>query len=78
MIIERINDELVLRIPTSVKFEDVQRFIDWLEYKEATSRSKAKQEDINQITKEVQKDWWKKNRNRFISQTKDVSNKIQK
>jgi len=34
--------------------------------KEATDKSQAKQEEVNKLVKEIKKDWWKKNRGRFI------------
>jgi len=66
MIIERINNEVVLRIPPFVRFEEVQRIVDLMRYKEATARSKAKQEDIDKIVADSKKGWWEQNRNRFI------------
>ena len=66
MIIERINNEVVLRISPLVRFEEVQRMVDLMRYKEATARSKAKQEEIDKIVADSKKGWWKKNRDRFV------------
>lgn len=66
MIIERTKKEVIIRLPINVDIEGLQRFVDYLTYKEATADSKAKQEDIDQLTKEVKKDWWKENRERFV------------
>ena len=66
MVIERINNEIVLRIPPFVHFEEVQRIVDLIRYKEATARSKAKQEDIDEIVADSKKGWWKQNRGRFV------------
>ena len=67
MIAERINDELVIRIPSSIDIEDVQRLIDLINLKEATAQSVAKQEDIDSLVQEVKKGWWAANRSRFIN-----------
>jgi hypothetical protein len=40
--------------------------VDYLTYKEATAKSKAKQADVDALAKEVKKGWWTKNRSRFI------------
>ncbi|MBK9732371.1 MAG: hypothetical protein IPO83_14030 [Chitinophagaceae bacterium] len=66
MLIERTRDEVIIRLPSYVDTEGLQRFVDYLSYKEATSKSKAKQSDVDKLAKEVKKGWWLKNRDRFI------------
>ncbi len=66
MIIEQINNEVVLRIPSFVNFDEVQRVVDLFRYKEATARSKAKQKDVDKIAADAKKNWWAKNRSQFI------------
>jgi hypothetical protein len=57
MIIERTKDETVLRIPSCVNFEDVQRVIDLMTYREATAESQATQQDVDDIAREAKKGW---------------------
>jgi len=66
MVIERVNNEVVIRLPMYVNFEAMQRMIDLISLKEATARSIATQEDINLLAKDVNKGWWAKNRSRYI------------
>jgi hypothetical protein len=66
MVIERINNEWVVRIPSSVNIEGVQRIIDLMTYREATSTSQATQEEVDCIAREAKKDWWATNRKRFL------------
>ena len=66
MLIERTKDEVIIRLPSYVDTEGVQRLVDYLSYKEATSKSKAKQADVDKLAKGVKKGWWQKNRSRFI------------
>jgi len=66
MVVERINNEIVIRLPAFMNIEAMQRTIDLISIKEATARSVATQEDIDQLAKEVNKGWWAKNRERFI------------
>ena len=66
MIIERINDEVVIRLPSTIKYDEMQRVIDLILYKEATAKSTAGQNDIDKIAQNAKKGWWIKNRERFI------------
>jgi len=66
MNIERTENEIIIRLPANVDTEGLQRFIDYLIYKEATAKSKATQADVDQLATEVKKDWWANNRSRFI------------
>ncbi|MQY80110.1 MAG: hypothetical protein GH151_13110 [Bacteroidetes bacterium] len=66
MYIERTNDEIIIRLPKSVNAEGLQRLVDYPTYLELTSKSKAKQTDIDQLADKINKDWWTKNKNRFV------------
>ena len=66
MLIERTNDEVIIRLPSYVDTEGLQRLIDYLSYKEATSRTKATQADVDKLAKEAKKGWWGNNRSRFV------------
>lgn len=65
MVIERTNEEIIIRLPSYVNTEGLQRLVDFLVYKEATSKSQAKQEDVDQLATEIKKGWWAKNRSRL-------------
>ncbi len=66
MIIERTQGEVIIKIPSFVNIEGIQRIIDLLAYREATSKSKAKQKDIDALSKEIKNDWWAKNKKRLL------------
>jgi hypothetical protein len=66
MVIERTDSEIILRIPSYVDVGDVQRLIDLMMYNEATAKSQATQEEVDEIAKEAKKGWWEANRDRFI------------
>jgi len=67
MLVERTNDNrIVITLSTSVDTFGLQRLIDYVKYLEATSKSKAKQEDVDRLADEVNASWWDKNRKRFI------------
>lgn len=66
MTIERTSKEVIIRLPSYVNTDGLQRLVDYLTYKEATAKSKVKQADVDALAKEVKKGWWTKNRSRFI------------
>jgi len=66
MLIERTSREVIIRLPASVEATGLQRLIDYLTYKEATSNSKATQLKVDELAASVKKGWWKKNKKRFI------------
>ena len=66
MVIERINDEVVIRLPAFMNVEAMQRTLDLLSLKEATARSVATQKDIDLLAAEAKKGWWAKNRKRYL------------
>lgn len=71
MLIERTNDEVIIRLPSYVDTEGVQRLVDFLSYKEATAKSKAQQSDVDKLAKDVKKGWWAKNKKRLVKSTSD-------
>ena len=66
MYIERTKNEIIIRLPSYVNTDGLQRFIDYLCYKEATSKSQATQADVDKLAKEAKKGWWAENRSKFI------------
>jgi len=67
MLIERTDsDSIIITLPSSVDKFGLQRLIDYAKYLEATSKSKAKQVDVDKLADEVNATWWAKNRKRFI------------
>ena len=66
MIIERTADAIIVRLPTNINIEEIQRFLNYLRYKEIVAKSKATQEDVDQLAHEVNKNWWEKNKSKFL------------
>jgi len=65
MVIERTKDEVIIRLPSYVNTDGLQKLVDYLSYKEATAKSEATQEAVDQLAKEVKKGWWAKNGDNF-------------
>lgn len=66
MIIERTSKEILIRIPNTVDLEGAQRIIDYIRYQEVTSKSKAKQADVDKLADNINKGWWEKNKDTFL------------
>lgn len=67
MVIERTSkNRLTITLPTSINSYGLQRLIDYAKYLEATSKSNAKQSDVDKLADEVNLSWWIKNKKRFI------------
>ncbi len=66
MTIERTTESIIVTLPANFDVTEIQRFLDYLRFKEIVSKSKATQEEIDQLAKSVNKSWWKKNKQRFL------------
>ena len=53
MIIERKNNEILVKLSSKTNTSDLQDMLDYLEYKELVSKSKEKQKDLDELAKQV-------------------------
>ena len=60
MIVERKDNELLVRISAGKNASKIQSILDYLRYEELTSNSEATEKDIENLTKESKKDRWEK------------------
>lgn len=65
MVITHTTDEIIIRLPKSLNIEDIQRFLNFLSYKENSAKSKATQQDVDDLAKQVNKSWWEGNKHLF-------------
>ena len=66
MTIQRLDNQIIITLPASIDLEGVQRLINCLLYREATKDCKAKQEDVDKLAREANKQWWAENKHRFL------------
>jgi hypothetical protein len=66
MTIERKNDEIIIKISSSLDGRDLQDLLNLIRYKELTAKSKIKQATVNKLSRSINKSWWKKNAKRFV------------
>lgn len=60
MIIERTSKEVVFRLPSSTKLEDLQEIANLFAFKEIARKSKASQKDVDDLVKKIKKGRWAK------------------
>jgi len=68
MIVERTKNEVIIRIPSSVDTSDLEEMVDFIRFKEITSKSKATKEQVDSLLKEIKKDRWESNRVRLLGE----------
>ena len=66
MIIERTDDEIIIKLPSNIDIIGFQRIINYLKYKEATADSLADEDEINKLADESKKNWWTENKHLFV------------
>lgn len=66
MNIVRENNEIKFSIPADIiEISEIQSFIDYIRFREITSKSKATQKDADMLAEEINQSWWGKNKHRF-------------
>jgi predicted trehalose synthase len=66
MKVERTSNQIIIKVSPQLDTFGFQRIIDYLDYLEITSKSKATQGDADRLADELNESWWAKNRKRFI------------
>jgi len=66
VIVERLENEILVRIPTDQDSDKLQEMLDLIRYAELTSRSTTTQDEVDEFASKVNKSWWSKNRSRLI------------
>lgn len=66
MRIETINNEIRLTFSKDiVDLSEIQNFVDYLKFREINAKSKATQEQANELADEINQSWWDKNKHKF-------------
>lgn len=66
LVIERTDNAFVLRFPLDTDLQSLQKVIDYLKIKEIVKNSEGTEEDANNLADESKKEWWQRNKERFI------------
>jgi hypothetical protein len=59
MVLERINDEILIRLSSNVKISELQDVLDFIKYQENTGDSEANQQDVDELSDQVNSTIWK-------------------
>lgn len=65
--IERTDKEFVIKLPLDVNPIDIQQILEYFEFVDVVSRSKATKEDIDELSKEVKSGWSQEAKDRLAS-----------
>jgi hypothetical protein len=66
MLIQQTPTEIIIRLPSNVEIEGLQRLIDFLQYREIVAKSTATQTQVDELATELNKGWWEKNKDKFL------------
>ena len=66
MQIERTNNEILIRLSSETDLVGLQRILDYLNFREIGSKSKASQKQIDELSTDSKSSWWNKNKSRFV------------
>lgn len=71
MVVVRENNEIVIRIPdigNEIPLSELQRIIEYVSYCRIIRKSKAKQEQIDSLARDVNSNWWRENKARLLGE----------
>lgn len=66
MKVERTENEILIRVAVGTDLTGIQRLLDYIRFREIASKSKATQDQIDELAHESKSSWWEKNKGRFI------------
>jgi len=66
MIIERTNNEVIIRLLPSVDTDELQELANFFRYKEITSKYSTSQAVVDKLSSDINKNWYKANRERLL------------
>jgi len=58
MIVERRDNEILVRFSAGIESSKIQGILDYLRYVELTSKSEASESDVEELVKEAKKGRW--------------------
>lgn len=66
MQVEKINNEIVIKVASETNLIGLQRILDYIKFRETASKSKASQVQIDDLAYRSKSSWWKDNKSRFV------------
>jgi hypothetical protein len=65
MKIERTKNEVIITSPATVNVDDLQDLADLIGYKEIASRSKATQQNVDDLVSDIKRGRWEKTKSKL-------------
>jgi len=66
MVIESQDDKIVIEPLDSINMNAVQQVIDYINALKIVSQNQGTEEQAAEMAREVNREWWQKNRERFL------------
>ena len=66
MVIERINQDIIIKPAEGINMEAVQKVIDYINVLEISAQNQGTEEQAEELAKEVNANWWEENKHRFL------------
>ena len=66
MVIERDNENIIIKASKSINMASVQKLIDYINVLEIASQKQGTEEEAAKLADEVDKKWWQENKHRFL------------
>lgn len=60
MVLERTQNEILIRMPANTDLSEIQNMIDYLQYVELSESSEAKQDDADDLARAANANMWEK------------------
>jgi len=60
MVVERVANEFVIRIPATTDISEIQDFLNYLRYRELTANFVATPKDVDELVASVKHNWRKR------------------
>jgi len=57
MLIERTNNEVIIRLSPNVDIQDLQKILNFARYKELTAKFKVSQTQVNELISDIKQSW---------------------
>ena len=72
--IERTEEEFIIKVPLDVNPVDIQNILEYFQFLDVVSRSKATEQDIEELSKEVKSGWSQEVKDRLsqLDEFKDI------
>lgn len=76
MIIERQNNEILVRFKVGTKATRIQSILDYLRYEELTTMSTVTENDLDELVKEVKRGRWEKIKKQIVDRRQATYQRI--